>query len=94
MGLLEHFVRSPVGTSLMLGQDDGQGMIDQEVRNPNLAGMTLRELRLPLDVLVLSVQRDGHTLVSRGFTEFQLGDKVTMVGPRDKLEEVALRFDA
>jgi Trk K+ transport system NAD-binding subunit len=94
ISLLEHFVRSPVGTALMLGQEDGQDMIDQEVRNPNIAGMTLRELRLPLDVLVLSVQRDGHTLVSRGFTQFQLGDKVTMVGPREKLEEVSLRFDA
>lgn len=93
VSLLEHFVRAPVGTSLLLGRDEGQDMIDLEVRNPNIAGMTLRELRLPLDVLVLSIQRDGHTLVSRGFTKYQLGDRVTMVGPREKLKEVALRFD-
>lgn len=92
--LLEHFVRAPAGTSLLLGHDEGQDMIDQEICNPNIHGMTLRELRLPLDVLVLSIQRSGHTLVSRGFTQFQLGDKVTMVGPREKLEEVMLRFDA
>ncbi len=94
MGLLEHFVRSPVGASILLGHDEDQDMVDQEIRNPNIHGMTLRDLRLPLDVLVLSIQRDGHTLVSRGFTQFQLGDKVTMVGPREKLEEVILRFDA
>lgn len=94
VGLLEHFVRAPVGTSLLLGRDEGQDMIDYEVRNPNIAGLTLRELRLPLDVLVLSIQRDGHILMSRGFTQFQLGDRVTMVGPRDKLEEVELRFGA
>ncbi|MFH1635805.1 MAG: cation:proton antiporter [Chloroflexota bacterium] len=94
ISLLEHFVRSPAGTSILLGLDDGQEMVDQEVRNPSLHGMALRDLRLPLDVLVLSIQRDGHTLVSRGFTQFQLGDKVTMVGPRKKLEEVMLRFDA
>jgi Trk K+ transport system NAD-binding subunit len=93
ISLLEHFVRAPIGTSLLLGRDEGQDMIDQEVRNPNIAGLTLRDLRLPLDVLVLSIERSGHTLVSRGFTKFQLGDRVTMVGPREKLEEVALRFD-
>ena len=94
ISLLEHFVRAPVGTSLLLGRDDDQDMIDQEIRNPSVHGMTLRELRLPLDVLVLSIQRDGHTLVSRGFTQFLLGDKITMVGPREKLEQVMLRFDA
>ncbi len=92
--LLEHFVRAPVGTSLLLGRDEGQEMIDLEIRNPNIHGLTLRDMRLPLDVLVLSILRDGHTLVSRGFTQFQLGDHVTMVGPREKLEEVLLRFEA
>jgi Trk K+ transport system NAD-binding subunit len=93
ISLLEHFVRAPLGTSLLLGRDEGQTMIDQEVRNPSIAGITLRELRLPLDVLVLSIEREGQTLVSRGFTKFQMGDRVTMVGPREKLEAVRLRFD-
>ena len=79
---------------LQRAKNEGQEMIDQEVRNPNISGLTLRDLRLPLDVLVLSIERDGQTLVSRGFTKFQFGDRVTMVGPRDKLEEVILRFDA
>ena len=74
--------------------DDEQEMVDLEVRNPNLHDTALRDLRFPLDVLVLAIHRDGHTLVSRGHTQFQLGDKVTMVGPREKLEEVTLRFDA
>jgi len=91
--LLEHFVIAPTGTSILLGADGEQEIVDLEVRNPNLHGIPLRDLRLPLDVLVLSVQRDGHTLVSRGHTQFQLGDKVTMVGPKEKLEEVMLRFD-
>jgi Trk K+ transport system NAD-binding subunit len=51
-------------------------------------------LRLPLDVLVLSVHRGEKLLVSRGYLQFQLGDKVTLVGPSEKLEEVMLLFDA
>ena len=92
--LLEHFVIAPTGTSIMLGLDEEQEMIDLELRNPDLHGTALRDLRLPLDVLVLSVHRDGHTLVSRGHTQFKLGDKLTMVGPRDKLDKVTLHLDA
>ncbi len=94
VSLLEHFVRSPAGTSLLLGMEEGQDVIDLEVRDPNLHGVALRDLRLPLDVLILSIHRNGHTLVSRGHTQFHLGDRVTMVGPHEKLEEVMLRFDA
>ncbi|MFQ5433388.1 MAG: cation:proton antiporter [Anaerolineae bacterium] len=93
VSLLEHLVRSPAGTSLLLGMDEGQDVIDLEVRDPNLHGVALRDLRLPLDVLILSIHRNGHTLVSRGHTQLHLGDKVTMVGPQEKLEEVMLRFD-
>jgi Trk K+ transport system NAD-binding subunit/Kef-type K+ transport system membrane component KefB len=94
ISLLEHFVRSPVATSLLLGRDADQDIIDQEIRNPNIHGLSLRDLRLPLDVLILSIQRNGHTLISRGYTKFQLGDRVTMVGPKEKLQEAVLRFDA
>ncbi len=94
VSLLEHFVRSPAGTSLLLGMEEGQDVIDLEVRDPHLDGLALRDLRLPLDVLILSIHRNGHTLVSRGHTQLRLGDKVTMVGPQEKLEEVMLKFDA
>ena len=92
--LLEQYVRSPVGASLLLGMDGRQEVIDIEVRNPDIDGLTLRDLRLPLDVLVLSVSRGQNTLISHGYTRLHLGDKVTMVGASDKLEEVMLRFDA
>jgi Trk K+ transport system NAD-binding subunit/Kef-type K+ transport system membrane component KefB len=94
VSLLEHMVRSPAGTSILLGMDEEQDVVDVEVRDPSLHGMALRDLRLPLDVLVLTIHRNGHTLLSRGHVQFELGDKVTMVGPTDKLEEVMLRFDA
>ena len=94
LSLLEHFVRSPAGTSLLLGMEEGQDVIDVELRDPHLDGRLLRDLRLPLDVLILSIHRNGHTLVSRGHTRLRLGDKVTMVGPQEKLEEVMLKFGA
>ncbi len=94
INLLEHFVRAPAGTGLLMGREPDLDMIDQVVRNPNIHGMMVRELHLPLDVLILSIKRDGYLLMSRGFTRIQPGDKVTLVGPREKLQAVRLRFSA
>lgn len=93
VGLLEQFVRSPSAASLLLGMDEGQDVVDIELRNPALHGIALRELQLPLDTLVLSVHRKGNTIISHGYTQLELGDRVTIVGKRGSLEEVMLRLD-
>ncbi|OEU44652.1 MAG: hypothetical protein BBJ60_10435 [Desulfobacterales bacterium S7086C20] len=91
--LLDHFVRSPSGTSLLLGMEENQGIVDLEVRNPDLHGMALRDLRLPLDTLVLSVRRGDEILISHGYTRFKVGDWVTVVGSLKSLKEVTLQFE-
>ncbi|MCB8972018.1 MAG: NAD-binding protein [Ardenticatenaceae bacterium] len=73
VGLLEQFVRSPSAASLLLGMDEGQDVVDIELRNPALHGVALRELQLPLDTLVLSVHRKGDTIISHGYTQLELG---------------------
>jgi Kef-type K+ transport system membrane component KefB/Trk K+ transport system NAD-binding subunit len=93
VGLLEQFVRSPSAASLLLGMEEGQDIMDVELRNPALHGVALRELQLPLDTLVLSVHRKGHTIISHGYTQLELGDRVTIVGKSGSLEEVTLRLD-
>jgi len=94
VSLLEHFVRAPAGTSLLLGMQETQDIVDIELCNPELNGVTIRDLRLPLDILVLSIQRDRQSLITHGHTRLKLGDKLTMVGKTDILEEVMFRFDA
>lgn len=93
VGLLEQFVRSPSAASLLLGMEEGQDVIDIELRNPALHGIALRELQLPLDTLVLSVHRNGNTIISHGYTQLELGDKVTIVGKNNSLDEVMLRLE-
>jgi len=94
VGLLDHSVRSPLAAALILGMEKNQDIIELEVRDPLLHGKAVRELHLPLDTLVVSVSRDGHMLVSHGFTRLHLGDHVTIVGSEDSLDEVTLMFDA
>jgi Trk K+ transport system NAD-binding subunit len=94
VSLLEQFVRAPSASSLLLGKVHEQEIIDIELRNRDLDGITLRDLRLPLDVLILSVHRGSQTLVTHGHTQLKLGDKVTVFGVAKKLDEVMLRFDS
>ena len=94
INLLEHYVRSPAATSLLLGLEGEQDVVEIEVRNPVLHGMAVRDLRLPLDTLVLSIRREDHTIISHGYTQLEVGDHVTIVGSEESLEQVMRRFDA
>ena len=92
VSLLEHFVRAPIATSLLLGMDETQDSIDIELRNSDYHGLTLRNLRLPSDVIILSVTRGEHPIISHGYTRLRLGDVVTMVGSNESLDKVRLNL--
>jgi Trk K+ transport system NAD-binding subunit/Kef-type K+ transport system membrane component KefB len=90
--LLDHFVRSPLAASLLLGFEKGQDSIDIELRNPDLHGLAIRDLRLPGEIIVLSIKRGGQMLISHGYTRLRIGDVITMVGSKASLDEVNLKF--
>lgn len=94
VGLLDQFVRSPSVASMALGLDPGQEVMDLELHNDDLDGVALRDLKLPLDSLVLAVRRNGASLVSHGYTRLALGDRITVVGSPESLNEIELRFAA
>ena len=94
VNLLFHFAQSPVATSILLGLEEHKETIDVEVVNPNIKGLALRDLRLPSDVLVLSVKRGGNTVISHGYTRLRIGDVVTIVGSKESIDKVKLKFEA
>ncbi|MEO9966144.1 MAG: cation:proton antiporter [Reichenbachiella sp.] len=93
VSLMDHYVRSPQATSLLLGMEPGQDSRDLEVLNPDLHGVTLRDLRLPADVIILSIKRSGQMIISHGYTRLRLKDLVTFVGSRKSLDDLTRRFD-
>ncbi|MCB0195918.1 MAG: cation:proton antiporter [Anaerolineae bacterium] len=93
VSLFDHLVRSPSAASLFIGTAEGQDIIDIEVRDPSLNGVSVRNLRLPLDTMILSIRRDGHTLISHGYTRLKLGDHMTVVGSPASLDRLRLRFE-
>jgi Trk K+ transport system NAD-binding subunit len=94
INLLDHFVRSPNATSILLGLDASQDSIDVEIRNQDIHGMTLRDLRFPTDVIVLSVVRKEQVIISHGYTRLRIGDIVTLVGTIESLENVRFKLES
>ncbi|MEQ8905953.1 cation:proton antiporter [Ekhidna sp.] len=92
ISLLDHFVRSPQATSLILGMEKGKDSRDIVLRNNDLHGITLRELRLPSDVIILSVMRSSNVIITHGYTRLRLGDTLTLVGSDQSLDEVQQKF--
>ncbi len=93
VSLLDLFVRSPIATSILLEMNKEQAVMELQVRNRRIRGLALRELRLPLDVLILSLRRGHSTLVSHGYTRLDLGDLVTVVGSPESLDAVKLQIE-
>lgn len=94
VSLLDHLVRSPEGASLLLGLHRDQDIVDLEMRNTRLDGMALRDIRLPVNTLILSIRRGEEWLVSRGYTRLKLGDKVTAMGSREGLDQLGLQLES
>ncbi|MDE0736066.1 MAG: cation:proton antiporter [Pirellulaceae bacterium] len=93
VNLLEHFVISPTGTSMLLGLKPEQDVLEIELRDPSLHGLFIRDLKIPLDLLVLSVTRDGKVIITHGFNRLRIGDHLTVVGPPQSLSEALLYFN-
>ena len=94
VSLLDHFVRAPAVTSLLLDLEPNQRIMDIQITNPNIHGLTIRDLRVPMDILIVSVTRNDSTLVSHGYTQLALGDWVSVVGSPTGIEEFTLRLEA
>ncbi len=92
VNLLDQFVRSPSAARLLLGLEQGREVFELELRNPDLQGVAIRDIKLPLDIHILSIRRNGQLIVSVGFTRLQVGDWLTVVGSRTSLEQIMLQF--
>lgn len=90
--LLSQSVRAPQSAALLLHQDSGREIVQITVSNADINGTLVRDVRLPEDVLLLDVTRNGHSLVPNGYTALQSGDEVTVLGRPESLETVTLRL--
>ena len=74
--------------------EQNKDTIDLEIQDKSLHGVSLRNLQLPSDILILSVKRKGQMLISHGYTRLKIGDIVTLVGSIESLNNIRLKFES
>jgi Trk K+ transport system NAD-binding subunit len=91
--LLDQFVRSPQTAALVMEEEPGSRQVAQiTITDADYDNIRLRELRLPDDILVLGILRDGTSIMPHGHTILKLHDEVTLLGSPESLEQVTLRL--
>ncbi|MCK5296525.1 MAG: potassium transporter TrkA, partial [Alphaproteobacteria bacterium] len=90
VSLLDHYVRSPSAVTLLLGDDSNNDVIDVEIKNPDLVGVSLRQMQFPTDIMFLSVCRKGKQLNVHNYYRFREGDIITMAGSNKSLKTMSI----
>ena len=94
INLIDQYVRSPLGTSIFLGKEKDKEVRDIRLVNEKISGSLLRDLKLPRDVLMLSIKRNDEIILSHGYTRLLKEDIITFLGSRNSLDKLTLRFDS
>lgn len=92
VNLLEQTVRAPQSAAVLLHQDSGRELVQVTISNPDINGHLLRDLRMPTDVLLLDVTRDGDVILPNGYTRLRHGDEVTLIGREPSLSDATMRL--
>ena len=92
VSLLEQAVTSPQSATLLLRRDPERTVSQVKLVNPDLDGTPVRDLRLPTDVLLLQIIRDGSSVVVHGHTALHTGDDILLLASEDSLIEIRSRL--
>jgi CPA2 family monovalent cation:H+ antiporter-2 len=91
--LMVILTRNPAMYQLLTRTSDEREVTEIVVQNPDCAGRYLRDLRLPGDILVMALRRNGELLVPHGYTLIESGDHLTLVGSYNSMEEIRAVFE-
>jgi Trk K+ transport system NAD-binding subunit/Kef-type K+ transport system membrane component KefB/mannitol/fructose-specific phosphotransferase system IIA component (Ntr-type) len=91
--LMDYFVRSPITAALLSNRSGEQKLTDLFMMNPQLVGMAIRDIKLPVDTLILSIHRKNRVIVPHDYTRLELGDRLSLLGSLSALRSAALKFE-
>ena len=92
INLLDQAVRAPQTTTFLLHQDSDREIIQITINNTDVDNLFVRDIRLPNDVLLLDITRNGQSIVPSGYTRLRLEDEVTLLGPPESLNAATLKL--
>jgi Trk K+ transport system NAD-binding subunit len=73
--------------SLLTRTDDDKDVVEVTVTRNAHFGRSIRDLNLPGDLLIVALQRNGEFIIPTGYTELERGDKLSLFGNNDCLEQ-------
>jgi Trk K+ transport system NAD-binding subunit len=90
--LLDQYVRAPDAARLLMHRDPEYDVVQVTVTDKDIDGVLLRDLRLPTDVLILEISRNGQGIVPHGYSRIHMKDALTLVGKPQSLKQVTLQL--
>ncbi len=87
--MLALMVRNPDVFTLLTTTTDERDVREVSLRNPRMAGRRLRDVRIPGEILVLSIRRNGQFIIPHGNIQLEYFDHLTLLGCPDELEEAS-----
>jgi Kef-type K+ transport system membrane component KefB/Trk K+ transport system NAD-binding subunit len=84
---LEGAIRYPTAFDVLAHEAEEIDVAEVSVTNPRFSGMTLGEIQLPGEPLILSLQRGGTVMVPHGDTVLRLHDRLGLIGSPAAVEE-------
>ncbi len=92
--ILAGMARNPDLFSLLTAATDDRDIREIRLRNKAFANRTLSSMVFPGDSLVLTVYRENEVRVPHGSTRLKLGDRLTMLGHVEALDDVERLLEA
>jgi Kef-type K+ transport system membrane component KefB/Trk K+ transport system NAD-binding subunit len=86
--LITTMARNPSIFQLLTSTTDERDIREVELFNPGLAGRKIGKVVLPGDALVLTINRNGDMIVPHASTTLEIGDRLTVLGSLESLEEM------
>ncbi|MBE0690240.1 MAG: cation:proton antiporter [Anaerolineae bacterium] len=90
---LEGALRFPTTFDVLTRQASDVEVRELVLNNRTLVNIPVRQIRLPGNVLILSITRDSLVMVPHGETVMQIGDRVALIGSPQSVEEVAILLE-
>ncbi len=84
---LEGVLRFPNAFETLLEREDGVEMGEAILNNPSLHGVSLRNVRLPGNAVIVGIRRNSSVVVPHSDTKLERGDRLALVGTADALAE-------
>ncbi|HRX01867.1 MAG: cation:proton antiporter [Anaerolineae bacterium] len=87
--VMDGLISFPDALELLTSLEDDKEVVEVELLNADCIGRSLRDVRLPGDVLVLSIRRREEVILPHGYNVMERGDHITLVGEQSAIAEAA-----